>query len=259
MFGLPPTPQTLERQARYRLSQDFIHLLELVEIGLHGRRLALGLAHAICRETSNWQDGSARQPLEGYRVRCKLLRDRLGLEGAKGNRDLVKGIEELAAVRLLEGAELTCGRQWLEWRLTDYMFLRLFEPKPYGLFDIRHARHLVTPLDHLIYNRIGVIRRCVTPKVTFSVEGCAEILERKPDWARMRPAIVDALIRAARLFNVTLKVICECHGKSIGIDHVTIRVQHGGTNWSTTNLEKLPATARKVFLVDGNGCRETPD
>lgn len=252
----PPKPKILDREARYRLSQDFIHLLEQVEIGFHGRRLALGLAHAICRETSDWHNGSAVQPEEGYRLPCKVLRERLGLERAKGNRDLVKGAEELQAVRLLARAELASGRQWLDWRLTDYTFERLFEPKPYGLFDVRHVRHLVTPLDHLVYNRVGLIRRCGTPSVTLSVDACAAAADRKPDWSRLSPAMFDAIIRAARLFRVKVLVICECRGLRIGIDHVTLRVSHCETNGSADSLGKIPTTARSVLVVDRSGCRE---
>lgn len=260
MFDLRPAelePKTLERDARYRLSQEFVHLLEQVEIGLHGRRLALGLAHAICRETSDWHNGSAVQPETGYRLRCAPLRERLGLEGANGNRDLARGMDELVAVRLLERAGMTCGRQWLEWRLTDYTFARLFDPTPYGLFDIRHVRHLGTPLDHLVYNRVGIIRAGTTPSVTLSVEGCAAVAARKPGWSRMSAAMKTALVRAAQLFDVRLLVICECRGERIGIDHLTLRVSHSRTNWSRTSLGKVPATTRKVLTVDDSGCRET--
>lgn len=256
LLRAPPDPKVLDREARYRLSQRFVHLLEQVEIGLHGRRLALGLAYAICRETPNWYDGTALQPEEGYRHRCKLLRARLELDGAKGNRDLVKGLEELRAVRLLAWAELTNGRQWLDWRLTDYTFTQLFDPMPYGLFDIRHVPHLATPLDHLVHNRIGVIRRCNNPTVTLSLEGCAAVADRDPRWSRLGPAMIDTLIRIAGLFEVQLLALCECRGQRIGIDHVTLRVSHATTCWSAASLGKRPATARKVLVVDKHGCRE---
>ncbi len=252
----PPNRKDRDREARYRLSLDFVHLLEQVQIGTHGRRVALGLAHAICRETSDWHNGTAHQPDEGYLMPCKVLRERVGLDGAKGNRDLVKGLEDLQAVRLIERAELINGRQWLDWRLTDYTFACLFEPVPYGLFDIRHVPRLATPLDHLVYNRIGIIRKCRAPGVTLSVAGCAEFADRSPTWSRLRPDLFDALIRVAGHFDVTLTVICECLGLRTGIDHVTLRVSPARTTRSAASLGKRPGTARKVFIVDGDGSRE---
>lgn len=127
---------------------------------------------------------------------------------------------------------------------------------PYGLFDIRHARDLSTPLDHVIYNRIGLIRQCSTPQITLCLEGCAAAAGRSPDWSRLRPAMFDTLVRVAGLFGVKLMVICECRGVRIGIDHVTVRVMHSGTMWRAATLAKLPTTARKVFAVDGEGWQE---
>lgn len=251
-----PDPKTLNREARYRLSLGFVELLEQVEIGFHGRRLALGLAHAVCRETSDWHNGTAMQPYGGYRVRCADLRGRLGLQGANGNRDLVKGLDELLSVGLLARAELVTGRQWLDFHLTEYAFYHLFDPKPYGLFDIRDARDLPTPLDHVIYNRIGVIRRSSRPEITLFLDGCAAVAERSSEWSRLRPALLSTFVRVAGLFGVKLMAVCECRGTRLGIDHVTLRVVHSGTVWRAARLGKLPATARKVFAVDGTGWQE---
>ena len=250
------TPEELDREARYRLSGEFAYVLDLVGIGLHGRRLALGLAHATCRETADWHHETAVQPAEGYRVRCRVLRERLGLEGANGNRDLMKGLEELLAARMLDRGEFVCGRQWLHWRFTDHMFARLFAAMPYGLFDVRHARHLGSILDHFLYNRIGVIRQRRAPSMTLPVDGSAFVAKRDADWSRFRPALLASLVRVAGLFDLKLLVICECHGQRIGIDHFTLKVMHRNATWKTSYLRKFPATARKAYILDGKGWTE---
>lgn len=244
-FALNPE----DREYRYRISKVLLLGLFRKGLTLHGARVLHGLVHSVCRQTTNWHDGTAPQFPFPYRIRCVELRRNLGLEKANGNAALKAGLQNLEQLSFLEEYTFCHWNQWLEFNLTEKAFALLFDIQPYGLFDIRDAASLSSTLDFLIYETTGIARRKRAPEFDLCADthfgGAGHVL----DWPRLRPKLVPALQKSARIFGMKFVVICEARGSRLGIDEVKIRMSSAGTLWSNKSLSSMPNTARKVILI----------
>jgi hypothetical protein len=245
-----------DRNALYRMSealrQSFVHM----GLTFHGSRVLHGIAHHVCRQTTDWHHGDAVQPPQGYRIRLVDLRRNLGLERANGNTALRAGLQDLLTLQFFEHCELRNANQWLDFKLAANAFDCLFDQVPYGLFDIRHVQHLSTPLDFLIYETVGVLRRRRAPDFTLFLGTDDDPSPSTLAWRRLRPKLISSLQKSAAIFDLQFLAICRAEGSRIGIDELTIRIRSAKTVWSAKSFVSLPVSARKVFLIDKHQCLE---
>ena len=245
-----------DRNALYRMSealrQSFVHM----GLTLHGSRVLHGIAHHVCRQTTDWHHGDAVQPPQGYRIRLVDLRRNLGLERANGNTALRAGLQDLLTLQFFEHCELRNANQWLDFKLAANAFDCLFDQVPYGLFDIRHVQHLSTPLDFLIYETVGVLRRRRAPDFTLFLGKDLDPSPSTLTWPRLRPKLISSLKKSAAIFDLQFLAICRAEGTRIGIDELTIRIRSAKTVWSAKSFANLPVTARKALLIDKHHCHD---
>lgn len=245
-----------DRDSLYRISDALLTALAHTGLTFHGSRVLHGIVHHVCRQTSNWHNGDAVQEPHGYRIRLVDLRHRLGLERAKGNAALKAGLQNLLTLRFFESCTLLNANQWLEFKLAEDAFDCLFDEVPYGLFDIRHIRHLSTPLDFLIHETVGVRRRRRAPDFNLFLGMSTDPSLVDLTWPRLRPRLVSSLQKSAAIFDLQFLTICRAEGTRIGIDELTIRIRSAKTAWSAKSFASLPVSARKVFLIDKHQCLE---
>jgi hypothetical protein len=258
-FNSPIDPATpgQDRDSLYRMSEALMIALANTGLTLQGSRVLHGLVHHVCRQTSDWHNGGAVQDPNGYLIRLVDLRRNLGLERANGNAAVKAGLQNLVNLKFLVNCRLKNANQWLEFKLAADAFDCLFDEMPYGLFDIRHVRHLSTPLDFLIYEKVGLLRRRRAPEFSLFLNA-----DRNPDpsaltWPRLRPKLTSSLQKSAMIFDLQFMAICRAGGTRIGIDHLTIRIRSAKTRWSAKSFASVPTSVRKVLLIDRNKCLES--
>ena len=245
-----------DRDSLYRMSEALRLSFERTGLTLHGSRVLHGIAHHVCRQTTDWHHGDAVQPPQGYRIRLVDLRRNLGLERANGNAALRAGLQDLLKLQFFEHCELANANQWLDFKLAANAFDCLFDQVPYGLFDIRQVQLLSTPLDFLIYETVGVQRSRRAPDLTLFLGTDDDPSPSTLAWRRLRPKLISSLQKSAAIFDLQFLAICRAEGTRIGIDELTIRIRSAKTVWSAKSFVSLPVSARKVFLIDKHECLE---
>jgi hypothetical protein len=245
-----------DRDSLYRLSEALLRSLAHTGLTLQGSRVLHGIAHHICRQTTDWHHGDAVQEPHGYRIRLINLRRNLGLERANGNAAVRAGLQELLTFHFFERCSLRNANQWLDFKLAANAFDCLFDPVPYGLFDIRHMQHLSTSMDFLIYETVGLKRRRRAPDFNLFLGNDKSPNPSTLTWPRLRPKLISSLQKSASIFDLQFLAICRAEGTRIGIDEVTIRIRSSKTVWSAKSFASLPPSARKVLLIDKNQCLE---
>jgi len=245
-----------DRDSLYRMSEALRLSFEHTGLTLHGSRVLHGIVHHVCRQTTDWHHGDAVQDPQGYRIRLFDLRRKLGLERANGNAALRAGLQDLLTLHFLESCELRNANQWLDFKLAANAFDCLFDQVPYGLFDIRHVQHLSSPLDFLIYETVGVLRRRRAPDFTLFLGTDLDPSPSTLTWPRLRPKLISSLKKSAAIFDLQFLAICRAEGTRIGIDELTIRIRSAKTVWSAKSFANLPVTARKALLIDKYHCHD---
>ena len=244
------------RDALYRMSEALLRSFAHTGLTLQGSRVLHGLAHHICRQTTDWHHGGAVQTSQGYRIRLLDLRRNIGLERANGNAAIKAGLQDLLTLQFLESCALRNANQWLDFKLAANAFDCLFDQVPYGLFDIRQVQLLSTPLDFLIYETVGVQRSRRAPDFTLFLGTDDDPSPSTLAWRRLRPKLISSLQKSAAIFDLQFLAICRAEGTRIGIDELTIRIRSAKTVWSAKSFVSLPVSARKVFLIDKHQCLE---
>ena len=203
---IDPTLPGQDRDSLYRMSEALRLSFERTGLTLHGSRVLHGIAHHVCRQTTDWHHGDAVQPPQGYRIRLVDLRRNLGLERANGNAALRAGLQDLLTLQFFEHCELANANQWLDFKLAANAFDCLFDQVPYGLFDIRHVQHLSTPLDFLIYETVGILRRRRAPEFTLFLGTDLDPSPSTLTWPRLRPKVSVRFPRSDGVMECLLDV-----------------------------------------------------
>lgn len=245
-----------DRDSLYRMSEALRLSFEHTGLTLHGSRVLHGIVHHVCRQTTDWHHGDAVQDPQGYRIRLFDLRHKLGLERTNGNAALRAGLQDLLTLQFFEHCELRNANQWLDFKLAANAFDCLFDQVPYGLFDIRQVQHLSTPLDFLIYEKVGILRRRRAPEFTLFLGTDLDPSPSTLTWHRLRPKLISSLKKSAAIFDLQFLAICRAEGSRIGIDELTIRIRSAKTVWSAKSFANLPVTARKALLIDKYHCHD---
>jgi hypothetical protein len=118
------------------------------------------------------------------------------------------------------------------------------------------VQHLSTPLDFLIYETVGILRRRRAPDFTLFLGTDLDPSPSTLTWPRLRPKLISSLKKSAAIFDLQFLAICRAEGTRIGIDELTIRIRSAKTVWSAKSFANLPVTARKALLIDKYHCHD---
>lgn len=253
-----PTPTEIPREARYQLSQPVLHYVNGVKLSLHGLRLLHAILHVTCRKVPDWHRLAVDQPEEGDWRACIELRRVLGFEGSNCNRSIATGVAELQASGLFDWIALLEGNRDLTWRLRDGLFAMNFETTPYGLLDIRKVATFSRAVDLRVYAELAVVRRMRQPQMALSIPACAGLLDRAPEWHRMRNDVVLSIQRSIEIFGGDCLALLERRRPGRSVDTITIRLRCNRRSWDRDSFVACPAEAKvkKVLLIDPQRCRD---
>ncbi|WP_340110605.1 hypothetical protein [Pikeienuella sp. HZG-20] len=243
----------IEADDMYRMSKLFVEHLCQLPLPVNVHRVLHGLLHRTCRDLPDWSP-RARQPEEGYRARCVVLRKSLGLCGANGNRDLVAGVEAIRHLGFFQAIGFDHGNEWLVWRFHDDLLSAILDNAVYGLLDASALCRLKRPTDYQIFCLTSIVRRMRKPTFTFTVPDAAIWIDKETiRWSDVGAGVIKALMLSCRHYGLTACVLLHRRGMLRGIDTIEVRLRGPGSLWSMAVLAKLHPATEKCVLVDGSG------
>ena len=236
----------------YRMSKIFCDDVSVLPMSANGLRVLHVLLHATCRDLSVWSP-TIRQPPGGHRARCMVLRHTLGLERARGNRDLTSGIANLNETNIFEMIDFQHGNTWLMWRFEDAMLRTILDGDRYGLLDASALRTFGKVADYQIFGQVSVVRR--TRKAAFEIDITqAGIWTEKVHarWSDVSAIIIEAIRLSCAHYGLTAVVLLEGRGSVAGIDTVVVRLRRPGGLWSASAIAKCSSWTRHCLVIDGS-------
>ena len=237
----------------YRVPRTLLDQIHNLRLSVPALRLLHGILLETCRDVSDWYKGGAEQPCEGYRRRCSDMRKCLGIQLAKGNRDLARGIDELREAGLFEDIGFLHGNRWLTWRFWDDIFSALFSDDDYALLDARALHALASALDYLVYTELMMVRRSRAPKAVFCLASLEKLITGPAPWHTRREIFLRAIQKSAILHDLTFILLLRAEGFFPGIDTIEIRMLTERSQWRRPALEKCVRGTEKIIIVDACG------
>lgn len=236
----------------YRMSKIFCDDASVLPMSVNGQRMLHALLHRTCRDLLGWSP-EIRQPPDGHRAQCMALRHTLGLEKARGNRDLTAGVADLNETNIFERIHFEHGNTWLTWRFDDAMLRTILDGDRYGLLDASALRKFRKVADYQIFGQVSVARR--TRKAAFEINMTqAWIWTEKVHarWSDVSAIIIEAIRLSCAHYGLTAVVLLEGRGSLTGVDTVVVRLRRRGGLWSVSDIAKCSVWTRRCLVIDGS-------
>ncbi len=236
----------------YRMSKIFCDDVSVLPMSVNGQRVLHALLHRTCRALPAWSP-EIRQPPDGHRAKCMALRHTLGLEKARGNRDLTAGVANLNETNIFEMINFQHGNTWLTWRFNDAMLRTILDGDRYGLLDASALRTFRKVADYQIFGQVSVARR--TRKAAFKIDMTQTgIWTEKVHarWSDVSAVMIEAIRLSCASYGLTAVVLLEGRGSLAGIDTVVVRLRRPGGLWSASAIAKCSSWTRHCLVIDGS-------